>query len=177
LPRAGGVGGFARTMPDEEILDSGLISKAYLRARLVVAMGGRAAELVVYGPSEVTQGAAGDLELVTRICREMVTRYGFSSLGPVALEGDGAEVFLGRDWLRQDPPYSRQTGNRIDAQVRSLARSALDQAVAMLRPRRALLDRLVERLIVEETIEGDGFRAVVEQSEAQIQPVAVPVFG
>jgi cell division protease FtsH len=84
LPRAGGVGGFARTMPDEDVLDSGLISKAYLRARLVVAMGGRAAELVVFGPSEVTQGAAGDLETVTRIAREMVTRYGFSTIGPLS---------------------------------------------------------------------------------------------
>ena len=173
LPRAGGVGGFARTMPDEDILDSGLISKAYLRARLVVALGGRAAELVVYGPSEVTQGAAGDLEMVTRICREMVTRYGFSSLGPLALEGDGAEVFLGRDWLRQEPHYSRETGNRIDAQVRSLAQSALDQAVALLRPRRELIDRLVERLIVEETIEGDVFRELVDSFELEHQPEAV----
>ena len=173
LPRAGGVGGFARTMPDEDILDSGLISKAYLRARLVVALGGRAAELVVYGPSEVTQGASGDLELVSRICREMVTRYGFSSLGPLALEGDGAEVFLGRDWLRQEPPYSRQTGNRIDAQVRSLAQHALDRAVAMLAPRRALIDQLVERLIVEETIEGDAFRALVERYEAAATTEAV----
>ena len=177
LPRAGGVGGFARTMPDEEILDSGLISKAYLRARLVVALGGRAAELVVYGPSEVTQGAAGDLELVTRICREMVTRYGFSSLGPVALEGDGGEVFLGRDWLRSEPHYSRETGNRIDAQVRGLAQSALDKAVALLRPRRELMDLLVERLIVEETIEGDAFRALVDQYEAESTPAAVAMVG
>jgi cell division protease FtsH len=173
LPRAGGVGGFARTLPDEETLDSGLITRAFLKARLVVALAGRAAELVVFGPSEVTQGAAGDLDLVARICREMVTRYGFSSLGPVALEADGGEVFLGRDWLRQDPHYSKQTGNRIDAQVRQLAQNALDQAVSLLRPRRALLDLLVERLIVEETIEGDAFRALVQQVEAQHQPFAV----
>ena len=172
LPRAGGVGGFARTMPDEEILDSGLISKAYLRARMVVAMGGRAAELVVFGPAEVTQGASSDLELVSRISREMVTRYGFSSLGPVALDGDGAEVFLGRDWLRSEPHYSRQTGDRIDQQVRELAQAALDTAVALLRPRRELMDRLVERLIVEETIEGEPFRAMVEQAEAENRLVA-----
>ena len=172
LPRAGGVGGFARTMPDEEILDSGLISKAYLRARMVVAMGGRAAELVVFGPAEVTQGASSDLELVSRISREMVTRYGFSSLGPVALDGDGAEVFLGRDWLRSEPHYSRQTGDRIDQQVRELAQSALDTAVALLRPRRELMDRLVERLIVEETIEGEPFRTMVEKAEADNRLVA-----
>ena len=166
LPRSGGVGGFARMMPDEEILDSGLISKAYLQARLVVALGGRAAEVVVFGPAEVTQGASGDLDMVTRICREMVTRYGFSSLGPVALEGDGAEVFLGRDWLRSEPPYSRETGNRIDALVRDLASSALDQAVALLQPRRALMDELVEMLIRDETIEGEAFRSVVTSHEA-----------
>jgi cell division protease FtsH len=167
LPRSGGVGGFARTMPDEDVLDSGLISKAYLRARMVVAMGGRAAELVVFGPSEVTQGASGDLELVSRIGREMVTRYGFSSLGPVALEGDGQEVFLGRDWLRSEPHYSRETGNRIDAQVRGLAVEALDQAVALLTPRRELVDALVEQLIEQETIDGDQFRAIVERHEAE----------
>ncbi|MFT5340480.1 MAG: cell division protease FtsH [Cyanobium sp.] len=165
LPRAGGVGGFARMVPDEEILDSGLISKAYLQARLVVALGGRAAELVVFGAGEVTQGASGDLDLVTRISREMVTRYGFSSLGPVALEGDGTEVFLGRDWLRSEPPYSRETGNRIDVLVRELAATALEQAVALLETRRPLIDELVDLLIRDETIEGDAFRAVVARAD------------
>jgi len=162
LPRAGGIGGFARTMPDEDILDSGLISRAYLMARLVVLLGGRAAEIVVFGPSEVTQGAAGDLQMVSRIGREMVTRYGFSELGPVALEGEDAEVFLGRDWLRSQPPYSLATGNRIDGQVRDLARWSLARAIAILSPRRQLMDELVERLIDEETIEGDRFRQAVD---------------
>ena len=168
LPRAGGVGGFARTMPDEDILDSGLISKAYLRSRLVVVLGGRAAEIVVFGPSEVTQGAAGDLQMVTRICREMVTRYGFSSLGPVALESDAGQVFLGRDWIRPEAsPYSSRTGSQIDAQVKQLAVAALDQALAVLSPRRELLDRLVEHLIAEETINGEAFRALVAEWEAE----------
>ena len=177
LPRAGGVGGFARTVPDEDILDSGLISRAYLLARLVVVLGGRAAELVVFGSSEVTQGASGDLQMVSRICREMVTRYGFSSLGPVALEGEGAEVFLGRDWIRSEPHYSRDTGNRIDAQVRSLATAALDAAVATLASRRDLMDQLVDRLIADETIDGESFRAMVhewEEAHPGLPPVLLP---
>ena len=177
LPRAGGVGGFARTMPNEDILDSGLISRAYLLARLVVVLGGRAAEIVVFGPSEVTQGAAGDLEMVSRICREMVTRYGFSELGPVALEGGDAEVFLGRDWLRSQQPYSRETGNRIDRQIRDLACHALERAIALLQPRRSLLDALVEQLIEAETIEGDRFRAEVEaweKAHPELQPASSP---
>ena len=164
LPRAGGVGGFARTMPDEEVLDSGLISKAYLEARMVMAMGGRAAELVVFGPSEITQGASSDLEMVSRIAREMVTRYGFSSMGPLSLEGEGSEVFLGRDWLRSEPHHSQKTSNRIDAEVQQLARHALDQAVSLLDPRRDLMDELVNLLIERETIEGPDFRAVVERA-------------
>ena len=166
LPRAGGVGGFARTMPDEDILDSGLISRAYLMAKLVVVLGGRAAEMVVFGPSEVTQGAASDLQMVSRICREMVTRYGFSELGPLALESDEGEVFLGRDLFRAQPHYSLDTGNRIDRQVRELACQALDRAVAMLAPRRELMDDLVDRLIVEETIDGESFRQSVSAWEA-----------
>ena len=174
LPRAGGVGGFARTMPDEEVLDSGLISKAYLQARLVVAMGGRAAELVVFGANEVTQGASGDLDLVARIGREMVTRYGFSPLGPLALEAEGPEVFLGRDWLRSQPHYSEETAQRIDTEVRMLARQALDQAIALLSPRRALMDALVERLIAEETLEGDAFRSLVEADERRRRSAGEP---
>jgi len=81
-------------------------------------------------------------------------------------------VFLGRDWLRSEPHYSRQTGDRIDQQVRELAQAALDAAVALLRPRRELMDRLVERLIVEETIEGEPFRTMVEQAEADNRLVA-----
>jgi len=165
LPRAGGVGGFARTTPDEEILDSGLISKAYLQARLVVAMGGRAAEMVVFGPSEVTQGASSDLQMVTQIAREMVTRYGFSVLGPVALEQDGGEVFLGRDWTRSQQHYSARTAKVIDQEVQQMARAALDRAVAMLQPRRELIDALVESLIEQETLDGDSFRAQVASFE------------
>ena len=165
LPRVNGVGGFARTTPDEEILDSGLISRAYLDARLVVAMGGRAAELVVFGPAEVTQGASSDLEMVTRTAREMVTRHGFSELGPMALERDGGEVFLGRDWMRPEPDYSARTATIIDRAVQRMARSALDRAVAMLEPRRVLLDQLVEQLIEHETLSGETFRALVEADE------------
>jgi len=97
----------------------------------------------------------------------MVTRYGFSSLGPVSLEAEGSEVFLGRDWLRSEPHYSQETGNRIDAQVQQQARLALEKAVALLQPRRELMDELVSLLIEQETIEGPAFTAVVERFEQQ----------
>ena len=157
LPRSGGVGGFTRFFPDEEVIDSGLVSKAYLRARLVMALGGRAAETVVFGPGEITQGASGDLQMVSQLAREMVTRFGFSSLGPVALEGGNQEVFLGRDLIHTRPSYAESTGKAIDACVRQLAIQALDDAIALLEPRREVMDRLVEALITEETLSSSRF--------------------
>ena len=170
LPRAGGIGGFARTTPDEEILDSGLISKAYLRARLVVAMGGRAAEIVVFGDAEVTQGASGDLQMVSQIAREMVTRYGFSMLGPMALEQEGGEVFLGRDWTRPEHSYSNNTATQIDAVVQQIARDALNQAIDLLTPRRPLMDALVEALIEQETLDEISFNKIVQVHEKDFSP-------
>jgi len=157
LPRGGGIGGFTRFWPDDEVLDSGLITRAHLMARLVVALGGRAAELVVFGREEVTQGASGDLQMVAQLAREMVTRFGFSSLGPVALEGAGTEVFLGRDWFNQRPAYAESTGSEIDQQVQELARQSLQKAVDLLQPRRDDMDRLVNALIEEETLQGETF--------------------
>ena len=156
LPR-GAAGGYTRFMPDEEKLDSGLITRASCLADLVVSLGGRAAELVVFGPLEITQGASGDLQMVAQLAREMVTRFGFSSLGPVALEGPGTEVFLGRDWFSQRPGYAESTGQAIDTRVRDLAKQSLDQAVALLESRRDVMDRLVDALMEEETLHHDRF--------------------
>jgi cell division protease FtsH len=161
LPR-GGAGGYTRFMPDEEQLDSGLVTRSSCMADLVVALGGRAAEQVVFGPLEVTQGASGDLQMVAQLSREMVTRFGFSSLGPQALEGAGSEVFLGRDWFSQRPGYAETTGQAIDGQIRTLAKNALAHAVSLLESKRELMDQLVEALIEEETLSGERFRSLAE---------------
>ena len=70
--------------------------------------------------------------MVAQLAREMVTRFGFSSLGPLALEGPGSEVFLGRDWFSQRPGYAESTGQAIDSQIRLLAKTALQQAISLL---------------------------------------------
>ncbi len=178
LPRSGGVGGFTRFWPDDEVIDSGLLTRAALKARLVVALGGRAAELVVFGPSEVTQGASGDLQMVSQLAREMVTRFGFSSLGPVALEGGGNEVFLGRDLVHTRPSYAESTGRAIDAQIRSLAKQSLNEAIGLLESRRETMNRLVEALIAEETLHTERFLALAglatEGMPTSLQEGALP---
>ena len=99
--------------------------------------------------------------MVAQLAREMVTRFGFSSLGPLALEGPGSEVFLGRDWFSQRPGYAESTGQAIDSQIRQLAKTALQHAISLLEPRRDLMDQLVDALIDEETLSGERFRALV----------------
>ena len=163
LPRSSGVAGQASYRRDEE----GLVTQARLQARMAVSMGGRAAELVVFGKQEITQGARMDIEAVTATAREMVTRYGFSSLGPVAWEGNQAEVFIGRDWLQQRPTYSKDTAKALDGEVQKLAKEALAKACALLSGHRPLLDELTDALIEQETIDGDQFRAVVANALGQ----------
>jgi len=176
LPRSGGVGGFARLTPDEEVVD-GLVTRAWLQARMAVSMGGRAAELVVFGKQEITPGASSDIEAVTAMAREMVTRYGFSSLGPVAWEGNQVEVFIGRDWLQQRPTYSKDTAKALDEEVQKLAKQALATACTLLSGHRPLLDDLTNQLVEQETIAGDQFRAVVDRYQGTTAPVRNSVRG
>jgi cell division protease FtsH len=75
---------------------SDLLSRSQLLARIITTLGGRVAEQVVFGDPEVTTGASNDLQQVTNIARQMVTRYGMSNIGPIALEDDNNEqMFLG----------------------------------------------------------------------------------
>nr|WP_246260098.1 ATP-dependent zinc metalloprotease FtsH [Oxynema aestuarii] len=162
IPRSGGVGGFAQQRFDEEMIDSGLYTRAWLMDRITITLGGRASEDVVFGDSEVTIGASNDLRVVSELAREMVTRYGMSDLGPVALENENNEVFLGRDFMSKSE-CSEELATKIDRQVRAIAVHCYEKARHILDRHRELMDRLVDLLIDEETIEGDRFREIVAQ--------------
>jgi cell division protease FtsH len=165
IPRSGGIGGFAKSIIKDEDLDSGLRSRAWLLDRITISLGGRAAEVEVFGDAEVTNGASGDVQHVADLAREMVTKLGMSDLGHVALELDGdREVFLGRDWgARSD--YSEEMAVKIDQQVRQIVMHCYENARRTIREHRAAMEKLVELLLEKETIEGDEFRAIVEQNK------------
>ena len=146
-------------IPGEE---QGLLTKAQMRSLIVRTLGGRAAEEVIFGKSEVTTGAFDDLEKLTAQARQMVTRFGMSSLGPLALETSNREVFLGGDWMNRSE-YSEEIASRIDAQVREIIKQAYEQAKQLLAQNRPLVDYLVDLLIEKETIEGEEFRKIVSQ--------------
>jgi cell division protease FtsH len=142
--------------------DQGLISRSQIMARMVGALGGRAAEYVIFGESEVTTGASNDLQQVTGMARQMVTRFGMSDLGPLSLESQSGEVFLGRDWMSRSE-YSEEIASRIDAQVRELIQHAYEDAIRIMRENRTVIDRLVDLLIEKETIAGEEFRQIVAE--------------
>ncbi|NET10547.1 MAG: ATP-dependent zinc metalloprotease FtsH [Symploca sp. SIO2B6] len=158
IPR-GQARGLTWFSPDE---DQGLISRAQLKARITGALGGRAAEDVIFGDAEVTTGAGNDLQQVTGMARQMVTRFGMSKLGPLSLEGQQSEVFLGRDLMTRSE-YSDEIASRIDAQVRVIVEECYKDACQIVQDNRMVIDRLVDLLIEKETIDGDEFRQIVAE--------------
>ncbi|MDJ0743688.1 MAG: ATP-dependent zinc metalloprotease FtsH2 [Xenococcaceae cyanobacterium MO_167.B27] len=158
IPR-GQAQGLTWFTPNEE---QGLISRSQLMARIAGAMGGRAAEEEIFGYDEVTTGAGGDLQQVTEMARQMVTRFGMSDLGPLSLEGQGGEVFLGGG-LMSRAEYSEEVASRIDDQVRQIIEHSHNLARKIIRDNREVIDRLVDLLIERETIDGQEFRQIVAE--------------
>ena len=126
------------------------------------ALGGRAAEDVVFGHQEVTTGAGGDIQQVASMARQMVTRFGMSDLGPVSLEGGNQEVFLGRDLMTRSD-VSDSIARQIDEQVRTMVKHCYKETVAIVAEHRDAMDQLVETLIEKETMDGDEFRLVLSE--------------
>jgi cell division protease FtsH len=158
IPR-GQAQGLTWFTPNEE---QGLTTKSQLMARIAGALGGRAAEEEVFGHDEVTTGAGGDLQQVSGMARQMVTRFGMSNLGPVSLESQSGEVFLGGG-LMSRAEYSEQIASRIDEQVKAIAEQAHQIARQLIRDNREVIDRLVDLLIEKETIDGEEFRQIVAE--------------
>ncbi|MGD1905557.1 MAG: ATP-dependent zinc metalloprotease FtsH2 [Leptolyngbyaceae cyanobacterium] len=158
IPR-GQAQGLTWFTPSEEQF---LISRAQILARITGALGGRAAEDIVFGDAEVTTGAGNDLQQVTGMARQMVTQFGMSELGPLSLEGSQGEVFLGRDWINRSE-YSESIAARIDGQVREIVERCYEEAKQLMVENRVVIDRLVDLLIERETIDGDEFREIVAE--------------
>ncbi|NES74248.1 MAG: cell division protein FtsH, partial [Okeania sp. SIO2D1] len=158
VPR-GQAQGLTWFVPNEE---QGLTTRSQLMARIAGAMGGRAAEEEIFGDAEVTTGAGGDLQQVTNMARQMVTRFGMSDLGPLSLEGQEGEVFLGGSFMNR-AEYSEEVASKIDDQIRLIAEHGHKMARQIISENREVIDRLVELLIEKETIDGEEFRQIVAE--------------
>jgi len=158
LPRSGFIGGYTKIAPDDDVISSGLISKKLLLSKIEIALAGRAAEIVVFGINEITQYAANNINYSTEIAHEMVTKYGFSVIGPICLDQNNNEVFLGNSLLRNKSLIADKTSTIIDNQIIKISKEALANAVLKIRNNRFILEKIVEVLIEEETIDGNRFK-------------------
>lgn len=158
----GSAGGFTMFLPKD---DQTLISRAQFKAYLAVNLGGRAAEEIMYNKN-VTTGASGDLETVTRLARAMVTQYGMSKkLGPLTF-GDKEElIFLGRQ-ISEQRNYSEEVAEQIDFEVRELVEEAHQRALQILRDNIDTLHLIAQRLIDEETLEAEEFAAIFADGDS-----------
>jgi cell division protease FtsH len=152
IPR-GGAKGLTWFAPEEDAM---LVSRSELLARIITTLGGRVAEKVVFGDPEITTGASNDLQQVTNIARQMVTRYGMSSIGPIALEDNNNEqIFMGGN----DDSIS----DRIDAEVCKIINHCEQVATKIVSDNRVIIDLIVEKLLDAETLTGEEFRDLVKQ--------------
>jgi cell division protease FtsH len=161
IPR-GQAAGLTWFTPDEE---QTLVSRGQILARITAALGGRAAEEAVFGAAEVTTGAGGDLQQVGGMARQMVTRYGMSNIGQLALEGQSSEVFLGRS-MGGGSQYSEDISAKIDQQVREIVQKCYQSALQIVYENRTAIDRVVDLLVENETLDGDEFRRIVSEYTA-----------
>jgi cell division protease FtsH len=153
----GMMGGYTRVLPGE---DRYMWSKSQFKDNLAFALGGRAAEELIF--QEITTGASNDIERVTEMARQMVTRYGMSKkLGPVALGRKEELVFLGRE-ISEQRNYSDEIAYEIDKEVRVLVDEAYGKAAEILSMFKDKLIEISELLIEKETLDATDFEALFQ---------------
>jgi cell division protease FtsH len=165
VPR-GAAGGLTFFTPNEERLESGLYSRSYLENQMSVALGGRVAEELIFGPDDVTTGASGDFQQVSRVAKMMVTQMGFSKkLGQVAWTS-GQQSFLGNQ-AGQPADCSGATAAEIDEEIKELVTRAYRRAKDLVTSNIDILHKTAAVLLEKEQIDGEEFSRIVMESQAE----------
>jgi len=159
LPRSGYLGGYTKLNPDEDIVSSGLISKKLLLTKIEIALAGRAAEIIVFGKNEITQCSINDISYATNLVREMVTKYGFSIIGPLCLDNSN-DILIGDGFVSRKSIIADNTNSKIDNEIIKISKISLNNATDIISNNRILLDKLVEILMNEETLDNNLFRKI-----------------
>ena len=135
-------------------------SRNFLRNNLVILLGGRVAEEIIF--KDVTTGASNDIERVTKLARKMVTEWGMSdAIGTLTIGETGEEVFIGREWV-QNKNYSEDTARLVDAEVKRIVEEAHERCTKLLTENIDKLHRIAEALIERETISGEELDMLIE---------------
>jgi cell division protease FtsH len=166
IPRGVGALGYTIQRPTE---DRFLMSREELENKMAVMLGGRAAELIVFG--HLSTGAADDLRRVTDIARSMVTRYGMSEkLGNVAYDRDPRTFLTGPDlpMPERERDYAESTAATIDEEVRKIIDETFRRTMRLLKQRRATLETAAKRLLEKETLEEPELMDLVRDAAPRI---------
>ncbi len=156
--------GVTWTRPKDESVH---VSKAKLLAQITMALGGRAAEEIVYGKDRVSTGASQDLKSVTDTAKKMVTAWGMSDkLGTVVYGKNQENVFMGRDFGHQRD-YSEQVAYEIDAEIKRIIDERYEEAKRLLLENRDMLEAISRELLEKETIEEKEFQEIMDRVKNQ----------
>jgi cell division protease FtsH len=160
IPRGSGVGGFVLSRPEE---DRTLMTRSMLETMIKQMLGGTLAEELVYG--DISTGATSDLHKATQIATSMVKQYGMSPLGRVFLsEAEGPRFLGGLGDGGRD--HSEATAREVDLEIRGIIDAASQDVRKILHDRRAALERLADRLVEVEVIDGAALREVIAEAPA-----------
>jgi cell division protease FtsH len=160
VPRGVAALGYTLNVPTEQRF---LMTKTELLAKLCMALGGRAAEEIVYG--DVSTGAHNDLSKATDIARSMVKQYGMhDTLGHVYLEEEQQSTYLGVPGMKKPRDFSEQTAREIDVAVHQIIEEQYERAIATLRERREVLDEAAAYLLKEENIKGEELAEIMKRN-------------
>lgn len=159
IPRGMAALGYTLQMPTE---DRFLMDESELHDQIATLLGGRAAEELFFG--SITTGAANDLQRATDLAERMVTTYGMSKvLGPLAYDKGQQNSFLGDSMFNPRRAVSDETAKAIDNEVKELVENGHQQALAILRSNRELLETIAEKILETEVIEGDQLQHLLDQ--------------
>jgi len=158
IPRGQSLGS-TMFMPKKDVLNH---SKRRLLNQICCGMGGRAAEEIVIG--DITSGASGDIQMVTKTARHMVCDWGMTDLGPVAYGENKDHIFLGQE-IQRSQNYSEETARKIDKAIHSIVEEQYQRSLQILREHRDALDTMAGALLEHETIDGKHVSEILEFGE------------
>ena len=137
------------------------VTREKMHADIAVAMGGRIAEEIIFGHDKVTSGAPSDIDMVTKMAKNMVTKYGMSKeLGTIAYGENEEEVFLGRSVTKQQN-MSEETAKKVDLEVKKIVDKGYERARQVLTEKIDDLHKISKALLIYETLSGDEIRDLI----------------
>jgi len=136
-------------------------SREYLEANISKAMGGRIAEEIIYGNAKVTSGASSDIQMATKLAKDMVTRFGMSKeLGPLTYGENEDEVFLGRSITRHQH-MSEETAKKVDIEIKKIVDAGYQRAKKIITEKIDDLHKIAKALLLYETLSGEEIKDLI----------------